>query len=219
MPLILSPVLADRFTRIMAMLCGMIAEHGARRRSEDRLAFVIQAYVRQLARRFLARATALPGPRENVPRGPRAPVAQPAAPRVPPEGPRLPPEGPQLPRGQAWLVKRMQPSIAAFSQLKALLREPEVVALLAARPNLLRILAPLHNSMAYPPEPRMGVPRRRKPEPDPANPDAAGTDASGTGATGTQAKPPRKPRKRKFRFSRREDLLFRLRMGKPIPEF
>ena len=217
MPLILSPVLADRFTRIMAMLCGMIAEHGARRRSEDRLAFVIQAYVRQLARRFLARATALPGPRENVPRGPRAPVAQPAAPRVPPEGP-------QLPRGQAWLVKMMQPSIAAFSQLKALLREPEVVALLAARPNLLRILGPLYNSMAYPPEPRMGVPRRRKPAPDPANPDAAGTDASGTGATGTgatgtQAKPPRKPRKRKFRFSRREDLLFRLRMGKPIPEF
>ena len=68
MPLILSPVLADRFTRIMAMLCGMIAEHGARRRSEDRLAFVIQAYVRQLARRFLARATALPGePRPNAP--------------------------------------------------------------------------------------------------------------------------------------------------------
>ena len=212
MPLILSPVLADRFTRIMAMLCGMIAEHGARRRSEDRLAFVIQAYVRQLARRFLARATALPGPRENVPRGPRAPVAQPAAPRAPPEGP-------QLPRGQAWLVKMMQPSIAAFSQLKALLREPEVVALLAAQPNLLRVLGPLHNSMAHPPEPRMGVPRRRKPAPDPANLDATGTDASGTGATGTQAKPPRKPRKRKFRFSRREDLLFRLRMGKPISEF
>jgi hypothetical protein len=61
--------------------------------------------------------------------------------------------------------------------------------------------------MAYPPEPRIGV-RRRKPEPDPANPDA----------TGTQAKPPRKPRRRKFRFSRREDLLFRLRMGKPISE-
>jgi hypothetical protein len=107
-------------------------------------------------------------------------------------------------------VKLMQPSIHAFSQLKALLREPEVLALLAARPYLLRILAPLHNAMAYPPEPRIGVPRRRKPEPDPANPDATGTDA---------AKPPRKLRPRKFRFSRREDLLFRLRMGKPISEF
>jgi hypothetical protein len=110
-------------------------------------------------------------------------------------------------------VKLMQPSIHAFSQLKALLREPEVVALLAARPYLLRILAPLYNSMAYRPEPRIGV-RRRKPEPDPTNPDATGTDA-----TGAQAKPPRKPRRRKFRFSRREDLLFRLRMGKPISEF
>jgi hypothetical protein len=100
----------------------------------------------------------------------------------------------------------MQPSISAFSQLKALLAEPEVVALLAARPNLLRILAPLYNAMAYPPEPRIGV-RHRKPEP--ANADA----------TGAQAKPPRKPRRRKFRFSRREDLLFRLRMGKPISEF
>jgi hypothetical protein len=106
--------------------------------------------VRQLARRFLARATALPGPRESVPRGPRAPAAQPAAPRaprVPPQGapegsPQGAPERPQLPRGQAWLVKMMQPSIHAFSQLKALLREPEVVALLAARPYRLRILAP-----------------------------------------------------------------------------
>ena len=212
MSLTLSPALADRFTRIMAMLCTIIAEHAARRRSEDRLAFVIQAYVRQLARRFLARATALPGPRENVPRGPRAPAAQPAAPRARPVPPQGPAEGPRLPRGQAWLVKRMQPSIAAFSQLKALLREPEMVALLAARPNLVRILGPLYNAMAYPPEPRMGVPRRRKP--DPANADAAGADADGA-----QAKPPRKPRKRKFRFSRREDLLFRLRMGKPISEF
>ena len=91
MPLVLSPALADRFARIMAMLCTIIAEHAARRRSEDRLAFVIQAYVRQLARRFLARATALPGPRENVPRGPRALAAQPAAPRAP---------GPCRPRGR-----------------------------------------------------------------------------------------------------------------------
>ena len=89
-----------------------------------------------------------------------------------------------------------------------------MVALLAARPALLRILGPLYNAMAYPPEPRLGVPRPRKPEPDPAN-----ADATGTGATGAPAKPPRKPRKRKFRFSRREDLLFRLRMGKPISEF
>ena len=130
----------------------------------------------------------------------------PRAARVPPQGSA---EGPRLPRGQAWLVKMMQPTIGALSQLKALLAAPEVVALLAARPNLLRILAPLYNAMAYPPEPRIGA-RRRKPEPDPANPDATGTDA---------AKPPRKPRRRKFRFSRREDLLFRLRMGKPISEF
>jgi hypothetical protein len=59
--------------------------------------------------------------------------------------------------------------------------------------------------MGYPPERCIGV-RRRKPAPDPANADA----------TGTLAKPPRKPRRRKFRFSRREDLLYRLRMGKPI---
>ena len=52
----------------MALLCEIIAEQAARRRCEDRLAFVIRAYVRQLARRFLARATALPGePRPNAP--------------------------------------------------------------------------------------------------------------------------------------------------------
>ena len=37
MSLTLSPVLADRFTRIMAMLCAIIAEHGARRRGKDPL--------------------------------------------------------------------------------------------------------------------------------------------------------------------------------------
>jgi hypothetical protein len=156
----------------MAMLCEIIGEQGVRRRCEGRLTLVIHTYVRLLVRRFLARATALPGPRENIPRGPRAPgtVVAPRAPRVPPQGS---PQGLQLPRGQAWLVKLMQPSIHAFSQLKALPREP-----------------------------------------DPANPDATGTDP-----TGVQAKPPRKSRRRKFRFSRREDLLFRLRNGKPISEF
>ena len=203
MPLTLSPLLADRFTRIMAMLCDIIAHEGARRRFEGRLTVLIHTYVRRLARRFVARATTPPHKREGVPLGPRPTPTTAAAPRA---RPAPPPgtadgaaDGPRLPRGQAWLVKLMQPTVAGFGQLRALLAEPEVVALLAARPNLLRILAPLYNAMAYPPEPRIGPPRR--PRPAPANP---------------APKPPRKPRKRKFRFSRREDLLFRLRMGKPI---
>ena len=209
MPLTLSPLLADRFTRIMAMLCDIIAHEGARRRFEGRFTVLIHTYVRRLARRFVARATTPPHKREGVPRGPR-PTPTPDTAAAPRARPAPPPgaadgtadgtaDGPRLPRGQAWLVKLMQPTVVGFGQLRALLAEPEVVALLAARPNLLRILAPLYNAMAYPPEPRIGPPRR--PRPAPANP---------------APKPPRKPRKRKFRFSRREDLLFRLRMGKPI---
>ena len=217
MPLTLPPVLADRFTRIIAMLCEIVTTQGMRQRRDGRLTILIYIYVRQVARRFLDRATAPPGPRENVPRGPRIPA--PGAPTAAPRTRRVPPEGPQLPRGQAWLVKMMQPSVSAFSQLKALLSEPEFVALLAARPNLVRLLAPLYNAIACPPEPRMSVRRRRKPEPAPANADPANPDATGTDPAGAQAKPPRKPRRRKFRFSRREDLLFRLRMGKPISEF
>ena len=90
-----------------------------------------------------------------------------------------------------------------------LLCDPEVAALLVAHRSLARTLRPLCNALSMPPLPCLAAPRRRKPEPDPANPDA----------TGFLAKPPRKPRRRKFRFRRNEDLLFHLRMGKPVPEF
>ena len=58
MPLTLPPVLADRFTRIIAMLCEIVTTQGMRQRRDGRLTILIYIYVRQVARRFLDRATA-----------------------------------------------------------------------------------------------------------------------------------------------------------------
>jgi len=126
-----------------------------------------------------------------------------------------------LPRGRAWLLKLMQPTASSLSQLMALLSEPEVTALLLARPQLARILRPLCHALSMPPLPCFPPPRRRKPAPasDPANPaDPEADPAGAAGAAGAAAKPPRKPRRRKLRFRRHEDVLFRLRMGTPLVE-
>ena len=201
MPLILSPLMADRFARVFAVLFGLIGDHALRGRREDRIAGLIQAYFHRIGQRFLARATTPPHPREGISRGPR--IAAPGTPSTPRARPAPPPasgetpaDGFRRPRGPAWLVKIIQPTTLAFSHLQVLLREPEVIALLAARPYLLRLLAPLYNAMACPPEPRIGVPRPRKPAPDP---DTTDPDATDPDATGAQANPPRAPRRRKRR--------------------
>jgi hypothetical protein len=115
----------------------------------------------------------------------------------------------------------MQPTAFSVSQLMALLSEPEVTALLLARPQLARLLRPLCHALSMPPLPCLAAPRRTPaPEaenPDTANPDAANPDA-GTDPAGAPAHPPR-CRPRKLPFRRNEDLLFRLRMGTPLPEF
>ena len=93
MALFLSPLLADRFARVLALLLGLIGDHALRGRQEDRLAGLIQAYFRRIGQRFLARATAPPHPREGIPLGPRgtAPAA-PGAPATPRTRP-APPQG------------------------------------------------------------------------------------------------------------------------------
>jgi len=72
-PLTLSPAMAERFSRIIALLCEIVAEQGVRQRRDGRLTILIYNRIRHLARRFLARATVPPGPRENAPRAPASP--------------------------------------------------------------------------------------------------------------------------------------------------
>ena len=213
MPLTLSPALADRFARIIALLIEIVAEQGVMRLRDGPLTLLIYNRIRRWTGQFLARATVPPRPGENAARAPRPRSVPPSATRPPAAPPPAAPgEAPHLPRGRAWLLRLMQPTAMSLSQLMALLHEPEVTALLRARPQLSRLLAPLCYALGMPPLPFMAATRPSKPAPEAANP----TD---TTATAPAAKPPRRWRPRKFPFRRNEDLLFRLRMGTPLPAF
>ena len=220
MPLTLSPAMADRFSRIIALLYEIVAEQGVMRLRNGPLTLLIYNRIRRWTAQFLARATVPPRPGENAARAPRPRSAPPSATRpfaapppvAPPEGPA---EGPHLPRGHAWLLRLMQPTAQSLSQLMALLHEPEVTALLLARPHLSRLLQPLCYALGMPPLPFMPAPRRRKPAPEAANP----TEATGADPISPTAKPPSRWRPRKLPFRRNEDALFRPRMGTPLPEF
>ena len=232
MPSTLSPVLAARFTRIIALLYEIVAEHGVRQLHNGSLTILIYNRIRHIAQGFLARATVPPRRGATTPRPPRAPAAPaPAAgtPRIgaPPMGtalpPRTEPDGPppRLPRGHAWLLKLMHPTAGARSLLLELLCEPEVAALLAARPELARLLRPLCHALSIPPAVCPAAPPRRRcaPVSDPTGTDPTGTDPAGTSPPDAAAPPPHARASRKFPFGRNEDLLFRLRMGLPLPEF
>ena len=229
MPLTLSPAMADRFSRIIALLYEIVADQGVLRLRNGPLTILIYNRIRRWAGRFLARATVPPRRGETTPRAPRAP----AAPR-PPQGMSqemsqgtsrgigvggtgVLADAPHLPRGRGWLVKLMQPTAFPLSQLVALLSEPEVAALLLARPQLARLLRPLCHALSMQPLPCLAAAPRRKPALDPTIPDPATPDSE-SGPAEAPAHPPR-CRPRTLPFRRNEDLLFRLRMGTPLPEF
>jgi len=88
---------------------------------------------------------------------------------------------PRLPHKFAWLV-RLVPEAACYgSQLRHLLSEPEMAALLAASPQARRLLRPLCRMLAV--APPHAVPRAKLPPPDPPQPHVS--DAA--------AAPPRSP--------------------------
>ena len=91
---------------------------------------------------------------------------------------------PRLPHKFAWLV-RLVPEAACYgSQLRHLLSEPEMAALLAASPQARRLLRPLCRMLAV--EPPHAVPRAKLPPPDrPDPPDRPISDAADA--------PPRSP--------------------------
>ena len=124
-----------------------------------RLGLIVGGLAAVIARRFLRdpKFGALVAPlwgwlNRTVQRVGRAPVGAPVrvrapvAPRVAPDDaagravrPRL-----RLPTGRGWLVQALGWEAAGYgSQLQALMQEPEMVALLAAVPGVVRVLRPL----------------------------------------------------------------------------
>ena len=68
----------------------------------------------------------------------------------------------RLPRGFAWLVRQLPGTAAGAAQMQYLLAEPEMAALLAAAPQMGRILRPLCRMLGVRPRPTCS-PRRRRP--------------------------------------------------------
>jgi hypothetical protein len=91
-----------------------------------------------------------------------------------PRGPapaRAAPAAPVLPNRNAWLVPMVRGTLQWGPELEALLADPEVAAVLAAAPQLRRILRPLcrmlgvkpTQALALPPRPPPASPRRKRP--------------------------------------------------------
>ena len=146
----------DRLAAIVALRAGCVAEQGRLARLAGALVIAIWTRLHRISARFRAvAATPLPPPRPARP----DPAPRAAAPHPAPS-PRRPAA---MPHGAGWLVRLMPGTAASRSELEALLRDPEMAALLAADPHLGRILRPLcwmlgvHRSLAPPAR------RRRRP--------------------------------------------------------
>ena len=192
----------DRLAAIIARLAACVAEQGPLTRRGGTLLIAIWTRLNRMSTRFAAvAATPIPPPR------PLRPASEPLpTPAQPTETPR---RKPAMAYGARWLIRLLPGTAASLSQLEALLRDPEMEALLAADPRLGRILRPLcwalgvHRSLAPPARKRR---KRQAPESPPAEP-APAHAAAALADTG----PP--PLRINFRA---RDLLTQLRMG-PSP--
>ena len=218
----------ERLAWIVGWLIDAVGTEGNKNRVSGLLLLAFAAHVRRICARFLAAAAAPPrpdrparadaAPARALPPAPApaptlAPTLAPAlGPEAAPPAPHAPapaaPGKPRLPRRYAWVVRMFRGAAIGLSQMEHLLRDPEMIALLASNPKLGRILRPLCWMLGVHASLMPAPPRRwRKPavaaacEGDPDSP-----------ATAT------KPgRRRRPRFNLRgRDLLFRLRMG-PSP--
>ena len=165
------PPTTDRLAAIVPLPAGCFAEQRRLTRLAGALVIAIWTRLHRISARFGAvAATPLPPPRPARP----DPAPRAAAPHPAPSSRRPA----AMPHGAGWLVRLMPGTAASRSQLEALLRDPEMAALLAADPRLGRILRPLcwmlgvHRSLAPPAR------RRRKPPAAERSPPASDGAAS-----------------------------------------
>ena len=151
---------AERFSRILDLLCRAIAARSARRWGVPGplaapLALLIWARLRRLAARFTRLAARLEAARLEPAPPPAARRPRSRRPDTPPQ-PRPPP----LPRGHAWLVGLVGYEAAGgASQMQHLLSEPDMAALIAADPRRMgRLLRPLCRMLGIAPPPAIAKP-------------------------------------------------------------
>ena len=194
--------LASWFAEFLAFLLHGIAECGGRRQIAGPLTIRLQRRFNKMARRFAALLAHLAEFGADAPRRAwhrKQPPAA-AAPQDPGQTPAKPaprrhalplPQAVRLPSRRAWLVGLNININCAGGRLQDKMNDPEMVALLAASPRLVALLRPLCRMLGV--EFAQGILPPRPP------------------------RAPRQPRRRRWRVPRRGDLLFLLRMGKPIP--
>ena len=143
--------LAQRLTPIIDALRRMAAAEASRRWHLIPLIGVLHAYLGRVARRFEFLIARLGGPIRARPSRPNAsrPDKTPPAPAEP-EAPRKlpsrkpPPREPRLPGRFGWLIDTVPYHAAGVAtQLAALLRDPEMHALMEAEPQAAKILRKL----------------------------------------------------------------------------
>ena len=200
----LSPT--DRFTAITEGLCQVVAALSYRGQLEGWLILLICTRLRRLGARFAriverVRAGILPAA------APVRPRVRPAVDRPWPHARCAPPgfarsalvAGCSVPTGFAWLIRLGGYKAVAYgSHLQHLLADPEMAALIAAAPQLGRVLRPLCRMLGVDPGParlpprrsrdpeaprRSRAPRRKQASPRPA-PDAGAAAQHGGGRRG-----------------------------------
>ena len=169
--------LAARLDAIVAGLCDVLAAKGLSRGLTGAMILLVWTRLRRLAARFAIlsrRPSAPPRCRKFAPRCPAPDTRRPAAP-------------PTLPRGRFWLRRALPELAGVTAQLAHLLAEPEMAALLEARPATGRALRPLCHLLGLRPPPSLRLPRPATVQPQP-DPQAAAPVLR-----------PRPPRRRPFR--------------------
>ena len=167
-PTLAAPAVSQRLTSIIEPLCRAAAARAGRRWAIAPLVLLLWPYLRRLAARFDALAARLRIGRPRKPPAPRT-VVRTSRPSVG-----------RLPQGYGWLL-RVVPEAGGFgSQLRHLLADPEMAALLEASPQAGRILRPLCRMLGIGPSPDVPAAlfpsRPDRPSPDRPSPDRPSPD-------------------------------------------
>ena len=137
---------AERFAALLAGLRRAIAAEAARNRPLQTLLCLIHARLGHIAARFARLAARIPAnaaPRPHTTRPATAPRTQRSAP--------APNRWVHLPRRPGWMHRLVPPMLyPAASQLRYLLDDPAMAALLAASPGLRRTIRPLCRMLGLP---------------------------------------------------------------------
>lgn len=144
------PAATERLILIIDLLCRAVAARGAGGWLGGLPVILIWSRLRRLAHRFAGLAARLEAGAEPDP-----PRHRSAAPR-----PNRPKPPHRLPQGVAWLVRLVPEAASGAGQLRHLLTDAELAALIAASPQMGRVLRPLCRMLGVEPPPALAKPRR-----------------------------------------------------------